>query len=200
MLSYVTVLLNAVLAGLLFLKFVTPVAKIQFSNVLVYSNCNGLPCLQLRVGNADGEANRLTDVTARLAHLYQIHYKDENGKEQEFAQHQTLELLNDRNEELTAIWTLKHVIDENSPLFGLNLSEFPGNKIIQFKITINAVHDVTKSPINAHAAYLVEDVMIGHAFEDQVSWNSETRELVMDFAKLSSTKPAPVWYPSPRRS
>ena len=199
MLTYISVLLNTVLAGLLFLKFVTPVAKIQFSDVLVYCNCNGLPCLQLRVGNADGEANLLTDMTARLTHLYEIHYQDEHGNEQRFAQRQPLELLSDRNEEFVSIWTLKHIIDENSPLFALNLSEFPGNKIIQLAITINAVHDVTKAPISAHAKYLLEDIMIGHAFEDQISWSSETRELVVDYAKLSNTKPAPVWYPQPRR-
>lgn len=199
MLTYVSVLLNTLLAGLLFLKFVTPVAKIQFSNVLVYSNCNGLPCLQLRVGNADGGANLLTDVTARLTHMYEIHYQDENGNEQRFAQRQELELLNDRNEEFASIWTLKHVIDENSPLFALNLSEYPGNKIMHLTITINANHDVTKSPITAHATYLLEDIMIGHAFEDQISWSSETRELVVDYGKLSDTKPAPVWYPQPRR-
>lgn len=55
--SYSVLLLNTVFAGLLFSKFIEPVGKLCFSDVMTLSNLNGLPCLQLRVGNADGTKN-----------------------------------------------------------------------------------------------------------------------------------------------
>jgi len=119
---------------------------------------------------------------------------------QQFAQRQALDLISDQNESLTAMWTLKHAIDETSPSFGLNLSEFPGNRIIQFNLTVKAVHNITTSPVAAHMECMMGVILVGHTFEDQISVNKESRELVIDYAKLSATKPAPVWYPRTSRS
>jgi hypothetical protein len=58
------------------------------------------------------------------------------------------------------------VIDETSPLFGLNLHEFPGNSILAFRVTINAFQELTKSPIAATTGYEIQD-----GFEDQVSFD-----------------------------
>ena len=202
-LSYTSVLLNTVFAGLIFLKFITPTAKLEFSSVLCYCNVNGLPCLQLRVGNADGEDNILTDVTARLTHLYPILYRDDHGREREFVQKRELKLLNDTQNRIVGVWTIQHVIDETSPLYGLNLDEFPGNTIYKFEVTINAIQDITKSPLSAQSAYMIEDILIGHAFEDQIELERVDiggRQVTIDYAKLSSTFPSPVWYPKPSRT
>lgn len=197
------VLLNTVLAGLLFLKFTTPTASIQFSDVMTYCNVNGLPCLQIRVANGDGPHNLLTDVTARLTHLYTIQYcngysgrgRGEGEDVQQFGQTQELVLLNSHRDHLSEVWTLKHVIDESSPLFGLNFDEYPGSSIMSFNLSINAIQDATKSPITAHTGYELQDVMIGHGFEDQIAWDNETKIVMIDHSKLSNTKPSPAWYP-----
>ena len=205
-LSYAVVLLNTVLAGLLFLKFTTPSANIKFSDVVTYSNVNGLPCLQLRVANGDGPHNVLTDVTARLTHLYTIQYcngysgrSHGNDDVQQFGQAQELVLLNSHRDHLTEVWTLKHVIDETSPLFGLNFEEYPGSSIMSLNVSINAIQHATKSPITAHTGYELQDIMIGHSFQDQISWDTETKVVTIDHSKLSDTKPSPVWYPKRKR-
>ena len=199
MLSYLVALLNAVLAGLIFLKFVTPIARLQFSNTMVYCNFNGLPCLQVRVGNSDGQFNNLTDMTARMTCMHLIQYKDERGREQTFGQTEELKLLSDKRDQLAGVWTLKHVVDETSPLFGLNFSEFPGDTIKDFRVAINAMQDITMAPINAQTSYMIEDVLIGHAFEDQIDWDQDAGIVTIDYAKLSATYPSPVWYPKPSR-
>ena len=58
-LYYISTLINTLFAGLLFTKFVTPVINVQFSNVITFCNVNGVPCLSVRLGNADGYSNRL---------------------------------------------------------------------------------------------------------------------------------------------
>lgn len=195
LLSYSSILLNTLLAGLLFLKFVTPFAKIEFSDIMTLSNVNGLPCLQLRVGNCDGYNNLLTDVHVRFTYSFSITYNDEYGKEHLLGQTSDLKLLNDTRDHLAEVWTLRHVIDETSPLFGINFTEYPGTNILEFRATLTGTQDITKSPITAQAGYQVQDVLIGHCFQDQIDWDNATHQIVVDYAKMNETRPHPVWYP-----
>ena len=196
MLNYTSIVLNTVLAGLLFLKFTTPVAKVQFSKVLVYCNVNGLPCLQLRVANCDGDANKLTNATAHLTYYFGIQTTgDEFSAQQVFVGNQELSLFPSQRDSLTGVWTLLHVVDEKSPLFGINLSELPVNH--RFHVTIDAVHDITKSDISVHAQYMVPDILVGHVFENQMVLDAAAGDLTIDNACLDTTQPAPVWYPKP---
>lgn len=194
--TYLSIFLNTIFAGLLYTKFQTPTARVIFSDVAVLSNINGLPCLQIRVANADGLDNPLSGVEARLSFTYMVSYKNEKGKQQNFGQRQELPLMNSKINEFFAVWTLRHVIDESSPLFGLNFQQEPGNSIINFQIRLIAIHDKSKQDIDFQTEYEMQDLMVGHAFVDQMEYNRETRVLTCDYGKLSQTEPWPVWYPT----
>jgi inward rectifier potassium channel len=223
MLNYASTLMNTLFAGLLFTKFVTPVINIQFSEVLTICNVNGVPCLSFRLGNADGLANPLTDINVRLTYSYQIPYKDHKGQQNFFRQTEDLKLLSNRQHGLAEVWTLRHVLDEASPLFGLHFQEHPGNKIYVLTLSLDAVQDLTKSSVNVQTEYAVEDIMIGHTFQNQVSIPDEdtpddpsmsrklkrylaalgrrknktaVRVAISDYSKMSDTEPYPVWYPA----
>jgi inward rectifier potassium channel len=196
LLSFFATLLNTIFAGLIFIKFVTPIAKIEFSDVLTFSNVNGMPCLQLRAGNADGHANPLNDVTARLTVTYIINYHDEMGSTHHLGHTCDLKLLNEHRHNLAEPWTLRHMVDETSPLFGLDFSEYPGSSIIEFRVCVNAVQEITKTGISEQVGYLLEDLLIGHAFADQLKWDLETKTMHCDYAKMSETHPQAVWYPT----
>jgi len=195
-LSYISTLINTLFAGLLFTKFVTPVINIQFSDVMTLRNVNGVPCLSFRLGNADGHNNPLTDINVRLTYSYQIPYTDHRGEQKFFRQTEELKLLSNRQHGLLEVWTLRHVLDESSPLFGLNFDEHPGNKIYVFTLSVDAVQDLTKSSVNVQTEYALEDILIGHAFQNQVSLDLETRVATSDYSKMSDTTPYPVWYPA----
>lgn len=143
LLSYGATLLNTLFAGLLFTKYVTPIINIQFSDVMTICNVNGVPCLNFRLGNADGGENPLTDINVRLSYSYQIPYSDHKGDKKFFRQTETLNLLSSRQHGLKEVWTLRHVLDESSPLFGLNFEEHPANKIYVWTISLDAVQEVT---------------------------------------------------------
>jgi inward rectifier potassium channel len=195
-LSYLTILFNTIFAGLLFAKFVMPTVKLEFSEVMTMCNVNGLPCLALRVGNCDGSSNPLTDVTVYFTYTFFIPFKDESGEERQFSQTEELKLLSNRRHRLSEVWTLVHAIDEKSPLFGLNFQEYPGNAIVQFRLTVDAVQDITKNSINVQAEYTPEDILIGHVFQDQISVDMDTRVVTCDYAKMNATNHHPVWYPA----
>ena len=41
-----------------------------------------------------------------------------------------------------------------------------------------------------------EDVLIGHGFDDQTSFDPETCTIINDYSRMSTTHPQPVWYPA----
>mmetsp|Transcript_11445 Transcript_11445/g.25496 ORF Transcript_11445/g.25496 Transcript_11445/m.25496 type:complete len:489 (-) Transcript_11445:433-1899(-) len=197
-LSYASTLFNTIFAGLIFTKFVTPAVNIQFSNVMTLSNVNGMPCLSVRLGNADGYSNRLTDINVRLTYSFQIPYVDHKGDQKYFRQTEELKLLESRRNSLLEVWQLRHVLDESSPLFGLHWEEHPANKITIFTLSVDAVQELTKSSVNVQADYALEDILVGHSFLDPVEYDEETKVATSDFSKMSQTEPYPVWYPARR--
>jgi inward rectifier potassium channel len=199
-LSLLNMMLVSIYSGLIFFKFASPSAKIQFSDIMTLSNVNGLPCIELRVGNCDGSNNVLIDIYARMTYQFVIKYLDEKGQERSFGQTEELRLLSSRRHELTDLtWTLRHVIDEHSPLFGLDLLKPPGNSIFEFRVCLNATQKVTGSSVYSHVGYEVMDLMIGHRFVDQVSRDPISKKIICDFSKLNDTMAHPVWYPISRR-
>ncbi len=195
-LSYGSTLMNTLFAGLLFTKFVTPVINIEFSDVMTICNVNGVPCLSFRIGNADGHENPLTDINVRLTYSYQIPYKDHKGGNRYFRQTEELQLLSNRQHGLIEAWTLRHVLDESSPLFGLNFEEHPANKISVFTLSVDAVQELTKCTVNVQTEYAVEDILIGHSFVHADSINDVDGGIASDYSRMSETEPYPVWYPA----
>jgi Inward rectifier potassium channel C-terminal domain len=177
--------------------FVVAVVNIQFSEVMALCNVNGVPCLSIRLGAPDGSLNPTTDVNVRLTYSYRIPYSDHKGDKKFFQQTEELNLLSNRRHGLKEIWTLRHVLDESSPLFGLNFQEHPGNKIHVFTLSIDAVQDLTKASVNVQAEYDLEDIMIGHTFQNLVEVDTtDPTVAVENYEKISDTEPYPVWYPS----
>jgi inward rectifier potassium channel len=115
-----------------------------------------------------------------------------------FRQTEELKLLSSRQHGLLETWTLRHVLDEASPLFGLNFEEHPADKIYVFTLSIDAVQELTKSTVNIQAEYAVEDVLIGHSFinTESVDRTATARVATSDYSKISETEPYPVWYPA----
>ena len=152
-LYYLSTMMTAIFSGLLFAKFATPVINIQFSEVMTIANVNGVPCLCFRLGNADGEENPLTDINVRLTYSYRIPYEDHTGDKKFFQQTEELALLSNRKQGLDDVWTLRHVLDESSPLFGLNFEEHPASHIYVFTLSVDAVQELTKSTVNVQTEY-----------------------------------------------
>ena len=202
MLSFLTLIVNSVYAGLLFLQFVTPYSKLHFSDIITYSNLNGFPCLEFRVANADcintRTINPLVDVEARLSFNYHINYIDDiSGEQSHFGNTSYLRLLTDRRQNLNeGVWTLRHVVDESSPLFGIRFDEKPGTQIIWLRLYISAIQDISGQRIIQQTAYSIEDIMVGYRFVDQMKYDNVTKQLDCDYGKMNDIIPSPVWYPT----
>ncbi|CAJ1948873.1 unnamed protein product [Cylindrotheca closterium] len=194
--TVLAICLATVYAGLLFFKFITPSANFQFSEVITLSNVMGHPCLEIRVGNADGNANKLINADASLCVTSIQHYRcphEFNLRTTE--ETEELELFVNSRHRLDDVWTLRHFIDDKSPLYGFRFDEFPGNTIRSLSLNVKAIQRATKNEVFGQAVYHLEDIMVGHRFEDQVTWDAGTRTAFIDYSKMSSTTLSMVWHP-----
>ena len=102
----------AVMTGLIFVRFSRPAARILFSRAIVIGSLNGRPTLMLRVGNL--RAQSMVEAEFRI-----LFTRDEPIIEGDtFRYFYNLKLHFHRLISFPAALTLRHTIDEQSPLFG----------------------------------------------------------------------------------
>ena len=110
------IFLLATMTGLIFVRFSRPMARVVFSNSIVIAPLNGKPTLMVRIGNE----NQHSMVEAEFRVMFS---RDEPLVEGgEFRYFYVLKLHFDRLTVFPAALTLRHTIDEKSPLFGATLS------------------------------------------------------------------------------
>ena len=107
---------TAILTGLTFVRFSRPRAKFVFAHPVVAMH-NGKPTLMLRVAN--GRAHVLMDAVAKLNVLLSVATAE--GKR--FRRAQELRLERAHLSVFPLTWTLMHVMDERSPLYGYDAAQ-----------------------------------------------------------------------------
>ncbi len=119
------IFLLAVMTGLIFVRFSRPIARVLFSKSIVIAPLNGKPTLMVRIGNE----NQHSMVEAKFRIMFS---RDEPLVEGgDFRYFYILKLHFDRLTVFPAALTLRHTIDETSPLFGATpVSENVSSKFI----------------------------------------------------------------------
>ena len=106
--------LLAVMTGLIFVRFSRPIARVLFSNSIVIAPLNGKPTLMVRIGNE----NHHSMVEAKFRVMFS---RDEPLLEGgDFRHFYVLKLHFNRLTVFPAALTLRHTIDETSPLVWRN--------------------------------------------------------------------------------
>lgn len=176
------VFLLAVTTGLIFVRFSRPAARILFSDSIVIGPFNGKPALMLRVGNM----RQSTLVEAEFRVMFtrdEPIVEDANG----FRHFYNLKLAFDRLSTFPAALTLRHAIDETSPLFGVTAEALEeGNAT--FVASLVGVETVIPASIQAHKHYSWRDVKFGERFVEMYTPEG-TGKLTVDFGRLHETEP-----------
>src|SRR5215472_12032703 len=107
---------TAIVTGLTFVRFSRPWAKLVFASNPVVAMHNGKPTLMLRVGN--GRVAVLLDAAAKLNVL--LFATSPDGRR--FRRAQELRLERAHLPVFPLTWTLMHVLDEQSPLYGYDMA------------------------------------------------------------------------------
>ncbi|MCA9577492.1 MAG: low temperature requirement protein A [Sandaracinaceae bacterium] len=176
----VGVLGTALATGLVFAKVSRPQASALFTSTLTVHPRDGVPTLHLRLGNARG--NDVVDANISLTVV-----RDEITREGEHMRRLTdLALVRSNTPLFRLTWTVMHVIDEQSPLFGVDLEAEADSLLF---IAVVRGHDGTYAQ-TTHARHLYRgaDVRVGQRFVDVVSRLPDGRMMV-DYERFHDLEP-----------
>lgn len=171
----------AVMTGLIFVRFSRPTARILFSKSIVIAPFNGRPALMLRIANL--RHHSLVEAEFRI-----MLTRDEPILEDESYRHfYTLKLAFDRLIVFPAALTLRHIIDEQSPLHGATPESLEKSRSI-FVVSVVGVETVIPAAVQSQQDYTWRDVRFGERFVD-VYTQLEQGRLTVDYGRLHDTEP-----------
>lgn len=149
----------ATLTGLAFARFTKPTARVIFSNVAVISPFNDAQTLIFRAANE--RRNRILE--AQIKADFSI---DQSTKEGEFTRRfYELQLLRQRTSSFNLPWTVRHIIDEASPLFGLT-PELMAAGHATIIVSLVGIDETVAYTINARKIYAAHEILWDHRFVD----------------------------------
>src|SRR5260370_11954316 len=169
----------AVMTGLIFVRFSRPTARIKFSNVAVVAPYNGFPTLMIRLANLRHHA--MVEAEFRLLFM-----RSELTKEgEDVRRFYPLRLQFDRLISFPAALTLRHVIDETSPLHGLTAQDL---KLTDSRMlaSIFCIDPLIQAPVQTQPEYVHEQIAWNRRFAEIYTEDSMGRYTV-DYGKFHDT-------------
>lgn len=182
--SMVGMLGVAVGTGIIFTKFARTRARVMFSDHLTINVRNGSPCLMLRVANARG--NEVVEASIRVSVLL----TEETLEGDRMRRVMDLDLVRNNSPLFSLSWQVMHVIDENSPLYGLSLGHLAQDRAI-FIVTLTGIDNTFSETVHARRVYNDDDIHLGARFVDVMDFEGEF--LRIDLRKFHDTTPDPMW-------
>lgn len=168
----------AIATGLFYGRFSKPNAFIKFSeNALIAPYKDGT-ALMMRL--APHKNTNLIDAEAFVTVGILI---DENGVISNKFYNLPLEMS--KINSLTLSWTLVHPIDEESPLFNLNQSDYK-NTIGEILVYIKTFDDMYSSTVAKRTSYTFKEVVYGAKFSPMYSKNESNTKTVLHLDNLNS--------------
>jgi inward rectifier potassium channel len=169
----------SLMTGLIFARFSRPSARLLFANSPVISNHEGAPTLMLRlanerhdiIGNATARLWMFTDVVTPEGH--------------EVRRFNELPLLRNESPALALSWTLYHVIDDQSPLFGLTAEDFDSADL-SLVLVVSGYDVVAAQTVHARKSYQHHEIRFGHRYVDVLD-NSEDGRVRIDYGRFHDT-------------
>jgi inward rectifier potassium channel len=153
---------TAILTGLTFVRFSRPRAKLAFAANPVVAMHNATPTLMLQVGN--GRPGVLTDAAAKLNVVLSEIAAD--GRLLRRAQELRLERAHIPLFPLS--WTLMHVLNEKSPLYGYDPVRVREAEVWIF-VTLEARDPTLATVVHEIRTYAPEDIRFGVRYRDPVA-------------------------------
>jgi inward rectifier potassium channel len=171
----------AIMTGLVFVRFSRPHARILYAANPVVGRFNGKPTLMIRIGN--GRGLPLTDATARLGALV-----NEWTSEGQFYRRIIDLTLNRTHIPLFALtWTLRHEIDEASPLHGCDQAKI-NDFIVRLFLSVEARDPALAARVYDMKDYGPDDILFGRRYADALGIDKSGRT-VADLTRISWTQP-----------
>lgn len=179
--AFVGVFGAALATGILFARASRPRSSVLFSQVAVITTRNGMPTLELRVGNARG--NEIIEAAMRLVILRE-EVTPEGHRMRRLVD---LPLVRDSSPLFSLTWTVMHNIDDKSPLYGITV-ENAEEKLLGVLALLTGFDATYSQTVHARNFYTVADLRFNERFQDVVGRLPDGRMLV-DYNRFHDTVP-----------
>lgn len=169
----------SLMTGLIFARFSRPNARLLFADNPVISSHEGKPTLMIRFANE--RHNIIGNATARLWLLKNV----VSLEGQSFRRFYKLQLVRNEHPALALSWTLYHVLDEESPLYGLDAGDLDTSKV-SLLVVVSGYDVVAAQTVHARKSYDHSDIRFGHRYAD-ILGTSENGRLRIDYGRFHET-------------
>jgi inward rectifier potassium channel len=178
--SVTSLVVTAVVTGLLFAKFSRSSARIVFTREAVISPMEGVPTLMFRMSNERG--NLIVEAQLRVS----IVRTDITKEGHTFYRLLDLELTRDRSQAFTRSWLAMHPITPKSPLYGASPASLKEQEV-ELMVTITGLDETSMQPVHARHRYFDHEVLWGMRHADILTEEADGN-LVLDMRKFHTTE------------
>ena len=170
----------ALMTGLIFTKFSRPTARVTFSERAVINNDLGQRHLILRLINDRG--NRIVDAEAALFAMKDDVLPDGTIMRRYY----DLTLTRSKVPIMQLSWSLMHLIDEDSPLYG-ETADSLYRKNVEIIVSISGLDESLSSTIHTRYSYMSEEIHFDRSFEG-ILHRQEDNTLEVHYDKIHDLK------------
>ena len=172
---------TALATGLVFSKFARSNARIAFSEKACITLQDGQPTLMIRFGNERG--NRIVDTEMRIAYSF----RRDTAEGVSMYRLIDLKLGRDHAPALARSFTITHVIDEESPLYGKAPAQLKDEET-ELMVTVVGLDDVTSQTVHASFVYEDHEIVFGARHADLLS-TLPNGDIQVDLTKFHAVVP-----------
>src|SRR5215813_4421268 len=160
--SMVGIVLIAVVTGIVFAKFSRPRARMRFTSQIVITPVDGVPTLIFRCANDRG--NHVVEAVVSIV-LVRFAPSPEGVM---LWRSYDLKPVRSRSPTFTRTWTVLHVLDETSPLYGATPESIQRDQA-EIVVTLTGLDSTSSQTIHANCYYDTEDIRFGVRHADMMS-------------------------------
>ena len=175
--SYYSMIVTALITGIVFARFARPTAKILFSEIAVIAPYRGIEGLMFRMVN--GRSSQLIEVGVQV--LFS-RFVEQNGKVTRRFDY--LELERNHVAFFPLALTIVHPIDDASPMFGLTEEDLRATDA-EILILLSATDETFASIVHTRSSYKASEIKFGSKFKSIYNSVEEGEQLSSNINKLS---------------
>jgi inward rectifier potassium channel len=181
--SLVGLMCLAIATGLFYGRFSKPVSKILYSKYAVIAPFKEGTAFQFRIANE--QRSEMIDVDVRV--MFSI-LKNSNS-DSPVRKFYDLELEYDKINFFSLMWTVNHVIDKDSPIYGLTKEDF-ANGHAEVLILLQGYDDTFMSNVHSRSSYRHNEIIWGSKFISVFGYDDDGRTTVA-LDRISEIDPLP---------
>jgi inward rectifier potassium channel len=152
----------ALSAGIVFARVSRPTARMMFSRIAVIGPHDGAPTLMFRVANRRRNYIVEAEITVSVLRL------ERTAEGQELRRFHDLKLQRSRTPIFALSWTVFHVIDRDSPLYGATHQSLTKDGV-EIICSIAGIDETFAQPVHARFGYAAEDIR----------WNTRLADIML---------------------